>query len=40
MPVAFNMKTLAVAAVLIVGLLFPVVVEVTDVRHLFIFAFI
>ena len=40
MPVAFNMKTLAVAAVLIVGLLVPVVVEDTYVRHLFIIAFI
>lgn len=40
MPVVFNMKTLAVAAVLIVGLLVPVVVEDTYVRHLFIIAFI
>lgn len=40
MPVAFNLKTLAVAAVLIVGLLVPVVVEDTYVRHLFIIAFI
>lgn len=40
MPVAFNMKTLAVAAVLILGLLVPVFVEDTYVRHLFIIAFI
>ncbi|MGQ2905692.1 MAG: branched-chain amino acid ABC transporter permease [Neoaquamicrobium sediminum] len=40
MPVAFNMKTLAIAAVLILGLLVPVFVEDTYVRHLFIIAFI
>lgn len=40
MPVAFNMKTLAVAAVLILGLLAPVFVEDAYVRHLFIIAFI
>ncbi|MEX4006262.1 branched-chain amino acid ABC transporter permease [Neoaquamicrobium sediminum] len=40
MPVAFNMKTLVVAAVLILGLLVPVFVEDTYVRHLFIIAFI
>ncbi len=40
MPVAFNMKTLAVAVVLILGLLVPVFVEDTYVRHLFIIAFI
>ena len=40
MPVAFNMKTLAIAAVLILGLLVPLFVEDTYVRHLFIIAFI
>lgn len=40
MPVALNLKTLAIAAVLILGLLVPVFVEDTYVRHLFIIAFI
>ena len=40
MPVALNLKTLAIAAVLILGLLVPVIVEDTYVRHLFIIAFI
>lgn len=40
MPVALNLKTLSVAAVLILGLLVPVFVEDTYVRHLFIIAFI
>lgn len=40
MSVAWNMKTLAIAAVLTVGLLVPVVIEDTYVRHLFIIAFI
>ncbi|MAY64030.1 MAG: branched-chain amino acid ABC transporter permease [Rhizobiales bacterium] len=40
MPASFNLKTLAIAAVLILGLLVPVVIEDTYIRHLFIIAFI
>ncbi|MBX9463414.1 MAG: branched-chain amino acid ABC transporter permease [Aquamicrobium sp.] len=40
MPVALNLKTFAIAAVMILGLLVPVFVEDTYVRHLFIIAFI
>lgn len=40
MPIAFNMKTLAIAVVLVAGLLVPVAIEDTYIRHLFIIAFI